>query len=211
MLALAPPVEAPTFDPSSLLSGAAAACEETLVACAALPSVAIGLGLYTIEPAPIKQFFEHVGSQIYDFFDPQPKDPPEPTLQLLQRLRRNHNFLIDTNDVYRYKGVVSLLRPGDTAVISWQVQQELRQNAARAKQPLVYPNHPFPIVPDVPNLSTEIVLGMALRRYQAADQGFQGDLIIGTTAIMTNRIVVSDDRAFVEALNSIGGRAVFYP
>jgi hypothetical protein len=63
-------------------------------------------------------------------------------------------------------------------------------------------------VPDVRDLGTEMALGARLDHH---DPGFQGDIIIGTTAIRLGRILLASDQELVAAVIRIGGLAVWMP
>jgi hypothetical protein len=116
--------------------------------------------------------------------------------------------LIDTGAVYSYKVLVPLLESrGERGVISTQVQAELLQNDARGKPR--YPNHPFPEVPDVANF---VAMARMRQQYFGRNQvGDEGDIIIGTTAISSGRLLYSSDPFLVGAVTRAGGRAQWVP
>ncbi len=152
--------------------------------------------------------------KLKEWWQREPEKPrPVPCVPVLMEICTPGNddqteVLIDTSAVYSYKVLVPLLDSrGERGVISTQVEVELQRNAATGKA--YYPPHPFPQVPDVANF-----VAMARMRQQYVGRsgtGLEGDIIIGTTAISSGRLLYASDHFLVGAVIRAGGRAQWVP
>ncbi|MEL6548176.1 MAG: hypothetical protein AAFQ82_26350 [Myxococcota bacterium] len=146
-----------------------------------------------------------------------------PSSQVLQSLPRE--VILDTNAVKKFKEAKTLLQPGEVAVITRQVRRELEEQVAKGifgEDVLRFASR-FPVVDDVSDISVlagvrRQVAQFTRRRSDVREfppyssiRGLDGDGIIGATAILTNRPIISSDQAFARALQSLVGRVEVRP
>jgi hypothetical protein len=126
--------------------------------------------------------------------------------------------ILDTDAVIRYDEASALLQPGETPVITDQVAAELNDLVSRGSLDGM-PNiaNQLKVVEDTVDVSTQAQLRSTLGQFAGDSRGsignpnnirgLNGDGIIGTTGILTNRAIITADRAFYNALVKVGGAA----
>ncbi len=118
--------------------------------------------------------------------------------------------LLDTNAVYNYalaqaQGAIDLSK--EEPVICQQTWDELVQNQNKLHIPGYA--YTFPIVPNQYDYYISTQLRQLLNYFQPTDQGRDGDVIIGTTALVSHRPLVTGDIALYNAVLQMGGDVRF--
>jgi RHS repeat-associated protein len=124
---------------------------------------------------------------------------------------RMEEVLLDTSAVYKWPVLVPVLTSlYQEGVISAMVELELQENDANPEKP-DYPRYQFRIVPDEFNF---VVMGRMRNAYASKTSkgtGDEGDIIIGTTAVSSGRILYTADKFQWAAVWKSGGKAVLVP
>lgn len=126
-----------------------------------------------------------------------------------------NEVILDTNAVIRFNEAQNVLRPGETPVITEQVVRELNDLVARGQlDALPRVTQQLPVVADTVDIGTQAAVRSQLGGFSGAPtgpitdlnriQGLTGDGIIGTTGILTNRAIITADRALLNALSKLG-------
>jgi RHS repeat-associated protein len=111
------------------------------------------------------------------------------------------NVILDTNAVFNRPGVEAALRAGEAPVVTGTTRAELANLVASGKVGMPRYAAELKTIPDVMDVDLRINIRGAMRPGQ---RGLFGDGAIGATAVRTGSPVITADRNFASALESLG-------